>query len=75
MTNEVKPAERTPAAVIDPSVLPDVYVDLAGRHGWRIRHVLDTHIHADHLSRARQLVERTAATLWLPGSAARQVSI
>lgn len=54
------------AAVIDPSVAPEVYVDLAGRHGWRIRHVLDTHIHADHLSRARQLVEQTAAALWLP---------
>jgi rhodanese-related sulfurtransferase len=54
------------AVVIDPSVSPDVYVDLARRHGWRIRHVLETHIHADHLSRARQLVEQTAGTLWLP---------
>jgi glyoxylase-like metal-dependent hydrolase (beta-lactamase superfamily II) len=54
------------AAVIDPSVSPDVYVDIATRHDWRIRYVLDTHIHADHLSRARQVAQRTGATLLLP---------
>jgi glyoxylase-like metal-dependent hydrolase (beta-lactamase superfamily II) len=54
------------AAVIDPSVSPDVYLELARRHGWSIRHVLETHIHADHLSRARELVRQTGATLVLP---------
>lgn len=54
------------AVVIDPSVAPEVYLDLGARAGWRIRHVVDTHVHADHLSRARTLVERTGATLWLP---------
>jgi len=54
------------AAVIDPSVSPDVYVELARRHGLAIRHVLETHIHADHLSRARDLATRTGATLLLP---------
>lgn len=54
------------AVVIDPSVSPRVYFDLVARHGWRLRHVLETHIHADHLSRARQLAERTGAGLLLP---------
>lgn len=54
------------AAVIDPSVSPDVYVGLAHRHGWSIRYVLETHVHADHLSRARELVTKTGATLLLP---------
>jgi glyoxylase-like metal-dependent hydrolase (beta-lactamase superfamily II) len=54
------------AAVIDPSVSPDVYVKLASRHGWSIRYVLETHVHADHLSRARELVRQTGATLVLP---------
>lgn len=54
------------AAVIDPSVASDVYIDIANRHGWAIRYVLETHIHADHLSRARELVNRTGATLLLP---------
>ncbi len=54
------------AAVIDPSVSPDVYVELARRHGWSVRYVLETHVHADHLSRATELVRRTGAELLLP---------
>jgi rhodanese-related sulfurtransferase len=54
------------AAVIDPSVASDVYLEIAQQHEWSIRHVLDTHIHADHLSRARELAGRTGAALLLP---------
>ena len=54
------------AAVIDPSVTSDVYLDIAQRHRWSIRYVLDTHVHADHLSRARELARQTGATLLLP---------
>jgi glyoxylase-like metal-dependent hydrolase (beta-lactamase superfamily II) len=54
------------AIVIDPSVAPDVYVDLARRGGWTIRYVLETHIHADHLSRATDLAGRAGAALLLP---------
>jgi glyoxylase-like metal-dependent hydrolase (beta-lactamase superfamily II)/rhodanese-related sulfurtransferase len=54
------------AAVIDPSLPPDVYLDLARHHGWRVQYVLETHIHADHLSRARQLADRAGAALLLP---------
>lgn len=54
------------AAVIDPSLPPEVYLGLAEEHGWRIASVFDTHIHADHLSRARALAEQSGATLLLP---------
>jgi glyoxylase-like metal-dependent hydrolase (beta-lactamase superfamily II) len=54
------------AVVIDPSVAPDVYVTVAKRSGWSIRYVIETHVHADHLSRAGELVRRTGATLLLP---------
>jgi len=54
------------AAVIDPSVSADVYVELASGHGWSIRYVLETHIHADHLSRARALASQAEAVLLLP---------
>ena len=54
------------AAVIDASVAPDVYLDIAHRHRWSIRHVIETHIHADHLSRARELAREAGATLFLP---------
>lgn len=54
------------ALVVDASVAPDVYQQLAAERGWRIRYVLDTHLHADHLSRARALADATGAQLWLP---------
>jgi glyoxylase-like metal-dependent hydrolase (beta-lactamase superfamily II) len=54
------------ALVIDASLPPDVYMALAEQHGWRITQVIDTHIHADHLSRNRLLAGMTGAILYLP---------
>ncbi len=54
------------AIVIDASLDSQVYLDLAKRQGWQITSVFDTHIHADHLSRSRQLAERSGAMLFLP---------
>jgi glyoxylase-like metal-dependent hydrolase (beta-lactamase superfamily II) len=54
------------AVVIDAALAPEVYRDLAAQHGWSIAHVLDTHVHADHLSRSRLLAEQTGATLLVP---------
>lgn len=56
------------AAVLDASLDPHVYQDLARLHGWTITVVLDTHVHADHLSRARVLAEATGATLHMPAT-------
>ena len=52
--------------VIDASLDPQVYLDMAARHGWQITSVLDTHIHADHLSRSRQVARQSGAMLFLP---------
>jgi glyoxylase-like metal-dependent hydrolase (beta-lactamase superfamily II) len=57
------------AAVIDAALEPEVYLDLAAYHGLKIKHVLDTHVHADHLSRSRKLAELSEATLHLPEEA------
>lgn len=54
--------------VIDPSLDVERYGDVAAAHGWRISHVLDTHLHADHISGARELVARSGATLLLSPS-------
>src|SRR5579859_4423804 len=54
------------AVVIDASLDPQVYLNLAHQYGWQIERVLDTHIHADHLSRSRQLAQLSGATLFLP---------
>jgi glyoxylase-like metal-dependent hydrolase (beta-lactamase superfamily II)/rhodanese-related sulfurtransferase len=51
--------------VIDPSLELEQYLSVAADHRWRITHVLDTHLHADHLSGARNLVSATGARLWL----------
>jgi glyoxylase-like metal-dependent hydrolase (beta-lactamase superfamily II) len=54
------------AVVIDAALAPKVSQDLAAQHGWTITHVLDTHVHADHISRARLLADATGAMLHLP---------
>ncbi len=53
------------AFVVDPSVDLETYEDVAAERGWKITRVFDTHLHADHLSGARALAERTGATLHL----------
>jgi len=56
----------TEAVVVDASLEPAIYMRLAQALGASIRHVLDTHVHADHLSRSRALADAAAASLWLP---------
>jgi glyoxylase-like metal-dependent hydrolase (beta-lactamase superfamily II) len=55
----------TSAVVIDPSLEVERYREIASAHRWTISHVLDTHLHADHISGARELVAKTGAALWL----------
>jgi glyoxylase-like metal-dependent hydrolase (beta-lactamase superfamily II) len=57
------------AAVIDPQYDIEPYVELAAERGYAIVHVLDTHLHADHLSGNRRLAAATGARLWLHESA------
>ncbi len=54
------------AAVVDASLEPQIYHRVADEHGWRIRTVLETHVHADHVSRARALAADTGARVFLP---------
>lgn len=53
------------AVVIDPSKNIGLYQDLANERGWQIAYVVDTHLHADHLSGARDLAAATGAALYL----------
>lgn len=54
-------------AVVDPQRDVDVYLDYAERHGYRIAYVMDSHIHADFASGARELADKTGAHLLLSG--------
>jgi hydroxyacylglutathione hydrolase len=52
-------------AIVDPRRDVDVYQEYADDQGVEITHVLETHIHADFASGARELAERTGAKLCL----------
>lgn len=54
------------AAAVDPAVDSSVYLGLAQKNGWRITAVLDTHVHADHVTRASELADRCGAVHYLP---------
>jgi glyoxylase-like metal-dependent hydrolase (beta-lactamase superfamily II) len=57
-------------AVVDPHAdLVDEYVALAEAQGVPIVAVLETHVHADHVSGLPALVERTGAQAYLPAGA------
>jgi glyoxylase-like metal-dependent hydrolase (beta-lactamase superfamily II) len=47
--------------VVDPQREVRPYLDAADAMGMQIKYVIDTHIHADHISGARKLVEATGA--------------
>jgi len=51
------------AIVVDPSVSCSAYLDIAERAKLKIVRVLETHVHADHVSRARELCSITDASL------------
>ena len=53
------------ALVVDPNRDIEQYLDVAERNGFQITHVTETHIHADFVSGARELAERTGARLYL----------
>lgn len=53
------------ALVVDPARHIAPYLDAARKHGLRITHVTETHIHADYLSGTRELAAATGATMYL----------
>ncbi|AOH54714.1 hypothetical protein ABE28_010165 [Peribacillus muralis] len=62
------------AAVIDSTRMIDVYLDFAESIGAKIKHVFDTHLHADHISGGRNIAKKTNATYWLPTKDATEVT-
>ncbi|GAB2693402.1 MBL fold metallo-hydrolase [Paenibacillus thermoaerophilus] len=61
--------------IIDPSQKVDVYLDLAEQHGFRIEHVVDSHLHADHISGGSQLADRTGATYYISSGEAKGTNL
>lgn len=61
------------AAVIDATRMADIFLDFAQEKGAVIKHVFDTHLHADHISGGRTIAEATGATYYLPPADAEEV--
>ncbi len=57
------------AAVVDPKRDVDEYLEEAEKQGLRIRHVIETHLHADFVSGHRELAARTGAKIYFGAKA------
>ncbi len=57
---------RNEALVIDPSLPPEVYQQVARQHRAFIKYVMETHLHADHLMRGLRLAQLCRARYLLP---------
>jgi glyoxylase-like metal-dependent hydrolase (beta-lactamase superfamily II)/rhodanese-related sulfurtransferase len=57
------------AAVVDPAIETEQYESLLAERGFTLRYVIDTHVHADHVSGARTLAAAHGAALCLHESA------
>ncbi|MFN3429303.1 MAG: MBL fold metallo-hydrolase [Candidatus Sericytochromatia bacterium] len=58
-------ASGTEAIVVDPGRHIQQYEEEAAKRGLTIKHIVDTHLHADHISGAPQLAKETGAAYHL----------
>src|SRR5438445_4461518 len=52
---------KSVGVVVDPVAHPQFYLDAAADLGMKLRYVIDTHVHADHLSTGRDVAETAGA--------------
>ncbi|WP_121616084.1 MBL fold metallo-hydrolase [Virgibacillus halodenitrificans] len=62
------------AAIIDTARMIDAYETFAADKGVEIKHLIDTHLHADHISGGRALAEKVGGTYHLPPKDATEVT-
>ena len=60
-------------AMIDTNRMLEPYEEHINEHNIKLTHVLDTHLHADHISGGRRLAENHGATYFLPQKDAEEV--
>src|SRR5580698_7738240 len=53
------------AAVVDPQRDVDIYLKVAEEQGLQIRHIFETHLHADFVSGHKELAARTGARIYI----------
>jgi hydroxyacylglutathione hydrolase len=57
-------------AVVDPQRDVEIYIEAAQKQGLKIRHIFETHLHADFVSGHKELAARTGANIYI-GKAAQ----
>ncbi len=57
------------AVVVDPQRDVELYLKAAADHGLTIRHIFESHLHADFVSGHRELAARTGATIYMGAQA------
>ncbi len=58
-------ASEGEAVVIDPQRDVEIYLTAAAEHDLKIRHIFESHLHADFVSGHKELAERTGATIYI----------
>jgi hydroxyacylglutathione hydrolase len=58
-------ASQGEAVVVDPQRDVEIYLEAARKNNVAIRHIFETHLHADFVSGHRELAARTGATIYI----------
>lgn len=61
--------------IVDPNQHVEVYLDLAKQHDFTIEHVVDSHLHADHISGGTRLSKLTNATYYISSGEAKGTNL
>lgn len=59
------------AMIVDPNQKTEVYVELAKQRDFKIEHIVDSHLHADHISGGIQLAKETGAAYYISAGEAQ----
>ncbi|WP_224726679.1 MBL fold metallo-hydrolase [Paenibacillus vietnamensis] len=62
------------AAVVDTLRMTEAFESFARERGAVIKHTIDTHLHADHISGGKRLADREGAQYWLPPKDGQEVA-
>src|SRR5580658_5874893 len=63
-------ASNGEAVVVDPQRDVEIYLEAAQKNGLTIRHIFETHLHADFVSGHKELGQRTGAKIYVGAAAA-----
>lgn len=60
--------------IVDTNRMIEQYEEFMSEHNIKLKYLVDTHLHADHISGARVLSDKTGADYYLPSKDAKEVT-